>query len=177
MSADISYGKMQIPLYRTYAGPMSGLKPIPESAFVGRNNILFAAEVGVEVFGDNFMPAYTEGDNRNVVATDTMKNFVLRQGLEYDGPTLEGFAQFVGTRFLATYPQMQRLRITMKEQPFEAAHVPDGSGAFANSGVLFSRSHNSRALAVLDVERATDGSGITAHRCGVEGLQLVKITG
>src|SRR5206468_6253149 len=66
LKSQISYGKMQIPLYRTYAAPMSGVKSIPESGFTGRNNILFAAEVDVEVFGDNFMPAYTDGDNSNV---------------------------------------------------------------------------------------------------------------
>ncbi|HYP41348.1 MAG TPA: urate oxidase, partial [Chloroflexia bacterium] len=73
MSAEISYGKAEISLYRIYAKPMSGLTAIPESAFTGRDNNLFAVEVEVEVFGDNFLPAYTEGDNSNVVATDTMK--------------------------------------------------------------------------------------------------------
>src|SRR5438874_12329909 len=119
---------MQIPLYRAYAAPMSGLKSIPESGFTGRNNILFAAEVDVEVFGDNFMPAYTEGDNSNVVPTDTMKNFVLTQALEYDGATLEGFLHFLGHRFLNTYPQMQRLRLTGREQPFDAVSVPSATG-------------------------------------------------
>ena len=112
MSATISYGKGQISLYRTYARPLAGLTPIPESAFTGRDNTLFAAEVTVEVFGNNFLPAYTEGDNANVVATDTMKNFVLAQALAYGGSTLEGFLDFLGRQFLLTYPQMQSLRLT-----------------------------------------------------------------
>jgi len=75
------------------------------------------------VLGDNFLPAYTEGDNSNVVATDTMKNFVLREALAYDGATLEGFLDFVGRRFLDTYPQIHSLRLTGHEQPFHAAPV------------------------------------------------------
>ena len=177
MSAEISYGKGQISLYRTYAQPLSGLTPIPESAFTGRDNILFALEVTVEVFGMEFWPAYTEGDNRNVVATDTMKNFVLRQALDYGGATLEGFLLFLGHQFLATYPHMSRLRISGKESPFAPARVPDDSGAFGASTVLFSREHDDYALAVLDLAREGDTVRVIGHRCGRAGLQLIKVTG
>jgi urate oxidase len=176
--AEISYGKAQVSLYRTYAGALSGVRGIPESAFTSREQNLFALEVDVEVFGDNFMPAYTQGDNSSVVATDTMKNFVLRQALDYTGATLEGFLDFLGRRFLATYPQMQRLRLTGRELPFEAALVPaDEDGGFTLSDRLFSRSHNSYARALVEMERAGDDFAITGHRCGVAGLQLIKLTG
>jgi urate oxidase len=177
MSAAISYGKGQISLYRTYGQPLSGLTPIPESAFTGRDNILFALEVLVEVFGTEFWPAYTEGDNRNVVATDTMKNFVLRQALDYEGATLEGFLLFLGRQFLATYPHMARLRLTGKEYPFHAARVPGDAGGFDASAVLFSREHDDHALAVLDLARDGEAVRVTGHRCGRAGLHLIKITG
>jgi urate oxidase len=178
VSSEISYGKAQISLYRTYAGELSGVGSIAESAFTGREQNLFGLEVDVEVFGDNFMPAYTLGDNSNVVATDTMKNFVLRQALDYAGTTLEGFLDFLGRRFLSTYSHMQRLRLTGKELPFEAALVPSGEvGGFALSDRLFSRSHNSYALGVIEMERAGGGFAITGHRCGVVGLQMIKLTG
>jgi len=178
LGAEISYGKAQVPMYRTYASEMSGLRRVPESAFQGRKNILFGVEVDVEVFGDNFMPAYTHGDNSNVVATDTMKNFILRQGLHYSGATIEGFLYFLGTQFFATYPQMHRLRLTGREQPFDAVSVPDHTGEQSSkSEVLFSRSHNSYAYAMIEMERAKDGVKITGHRCGHIGLQLIKVTG
>ena len=177
MRATISYGKAEIGLYRTYARPLEGLAPIPESAFTGRPNTLFAAEVTVEVFGDNFLPAYTEGDNSGVVATDTMKNFVLQQGLAYEGATFEGFLRFLGLRFLATYPQMRSLRLTARERPFRAASVPRDGGAWGDSGVLFARAHDDYAVAVLEIERDGDGERVTGHRCGRHGLQLIKITG
>jgi len=178
VSTQISYGKGNITLYRTYAAELSGITPIPESTFTGRDNTLFAVDVTVEVFGDNFMPAYTEGDNRNVVATDTMKNFVLSQALRFEGATLEGFLFFLGERFLATYPQMQSLRVTGKEQPFDEAIVPSEDGGFTTSNVLFSRSHNDYAYASVSVTRSeVGGVVVTDHRCGRLGMQLIKVTG
>ena len=176
MQVEISYGKQQITLYRTYALPLVGLSSIPESAFVGRENTLFAAEIGVDVPGDNFLAAYTEGDNRDVVATDTMKNFVLRESLSYPGATLEGLLDFLGRRFLATYPQMQRLNLSARELPFSAVLTPEGAG-FAPSPVLFSRSYADAACAELSLDRAGEQVVVSAQRSGRLGLQLIKITG
>ncbi|HEX6291545.1 MAG TPA: urate oxidase [Herpetosiphonaceae bacterium] len=178
MGTQISYGKADIRLYRTYARPLTGLAVIPESPYAGRPNTLFAVNVEVEVFGDNFLPAYTQGDNSNVVATDTMKNFVLRQALAFDGATLEGWLEFLGRQFLTTYPVMQSLRVSGREQPFVAARVPaDDAQGFADSGVLFSRSHDDAAVAAIDLERRGDEIVVTSHECGRVGMQLIKLTG
>jgi urate oxidase len=184
MSADgpryrISYGKARIPLYRVYATPLTGLTPVPESPFTGRANTVLALRVDVEVFGNNFLPAYTEGDNSSVVATDSMKNFALAQALAYDGATLEGFLDVLGRRFLAIYPQMHALRLAATEQPFTAARVPERGGGFADSAVLFSPSHGDHAFAALECERdgATGEYRLTAHTCGRRGMQLMKVTG
>jgi urate oxidase len=176
MRPTVHYGKGNITLYRTYARPLAGVTAIPESSFTGRANTLFAADVEVTVFGDHTLASYTEGDNSHVLATDTMKNFVLKQALAYEGSTLEGFLHFLGRRFLATYPDMQTLRLTGREQPFADAPVPF-VGGFKASEVLFSRRHDDYAVAALDVERDGDGARIAAHRCGQVGLQLIKVTG
>ena len=178
MNTTISYGKGEVALYRTYATPLSGLAPIPESSFTGRSNILFAAEVLVEVFGDNFLPAYTEGDNSNVVATDSMKNFVLQKALEFSGSTLEGYLDFLGHQFLLTYPQMQSLRVSAREVPFTAARVPVAdASAWTESPVLFGRGRDDYATAMLQLERDGDDVKIVDHRCGQAGLQWIKVTG
>ncbi|MGH2479178.1 MAG: factor-independent urate hydroxylase, partial [Ktedonobacteraceae bacterium] len=129
---EISYGKMCIPLYRVYAAPLTGVAPIPESAFTGRENTLLAAEVDVEVSGGNFIAAYTHGDNRNIVATDSMKNFVLKHALTFEGSTLEEFLHLLGHAFLATYAQIERVRLTGRELAFTAASVPQ-RGVFGAS--------------------------------------------
>ena len=176
MSASIRYGKRQVTVYRTHAAPLTGVAPIPESGFQGATNTLFAAEVDVEVLGENFLPAYTEGDNSNVVATDTMKNFVLSMALSYPGATLEGFLDYLGRQFLATYAQMQGLRLSGREQPFHAARVP-GADGFTDSGVLFHRAHDDYHYATLEFTRQGDGVAVTGHQCGRLGLQMIKVTG
>src|SRR5918997_1019083 len=101
----ITYGKLRVPLQRVVARD-------------ARHELL-AAEVSVEVLGENFLAAYTEGDNREVVATDTMKNFILRESLAYEGDTLDGLLEHLGRGFLGTYPVMQEVRMSGREAPFE----------------------------------------------------------
>jgi len=145
----ISYGKLRVPLHRVTEG---------EDGAHG----LFACEVDVEVLGENFTEAYTHGDNREVVATDTMKNFILRQAMAYGGVTLEGFAAHLGRGFLSTYPVMQAVRVTVRELRFDAL-----------SAVLFSRSRDDHGMAMAEL----DGGGLTGHRSGREDLWLLKVTG
>ncbi len=179
-SLTISYGKLRVPVYRVYASPLTGVAAIPESQFTGRENILFAYEVDVEVLGDNFLPAYTHGDNSNVVATDSMKNFVLRQALDFEGSTLEEYLNMLGRNFLTIYPQMQRLRLGGREIPFADVPVPQSNAShFAASNVLFSHSHSDYTTAVLEFERK-EGSGdpvLTSHTCGRVNMELFKVTG
>jgi urate oxidase / 2-oxo-4-hydroxy-4-carboxy-5-ureidoimidazoline decarboxylase len=145
----ISYGKLRVPLHRVTEGD-------------GGRRELFACEVDVEVLGENFTAAYTEGDNRDVVATDTMKNFILRQAVAYAGDTLEGFAAHLGRGLLDTYPVMEAVRVTVRELRFDRV-----------SDVLFSRSDDDRGVAAIEL----GGGGLTDHRSGREGLWLLKVTG
>jgi urate oxidase / 2-oxo-4-hydroxy-4-carboxy-5-ureidoimidazoline decarboxylase len=141
----IRYGKHNVSFYRTH--PDRGL---------------LAGRVSIDVFGDNFLPAYTEGDNREVVATDTMKNFVYAMALEYQGASHEGFAAFLGRRFLTTYPPMQSLRLFVEEIPF-AIHSPK----------LLSPLRDDYGTVELQVER----DRLQTLRCGRRNLRLVKLTG
>jgi len=179
MQYDIHYGKADVKVYRTYGSPLQGVAPIPESPFSGRSNALMAAQIEVIVRGEVFMEAYTRGDNRLVVATDTMKNFIHAASLSCPAANLEGWLHHVGSQFLATYPHMERLTMVGRELPYPAALVPDDDGdGWTESDVLFSRDRNDASTASLDLER--DGGGgvlITAHDCGRADLQLIKITG
>jgi urate oxidase len=179
MTYEISYGKADVKVYRTHGTPLQGVTAIPESPFAGRENTLMAAEIEVVVRGTAFLDAYTSGDNRLVVATDTMKNFIHTASLECPAATLEGWLHHVGSAFLATYPRMERLTMVGRELPFPAAVVPSADGdGFAASEVLFGRDRNDRSTASLDLERdEAGGVRITGHACGREELQLIKITG
>jgi urate oxidase len=141
----ISYGKEAVSVYRTDG--------------VGS---LFAAEVAIEVFGETFMPAYTDGDNSLVVATDTMKNFVHATALGYEHTELEGFLVLLGERFLATYGHVERLAVRGRELPFER-----------RGPVLFQRLDGDYGVAEVELDR----SGLLTHRSGRRGIKLIKLTG
>jgi urate oxidase / 2-oxo-4-hydroxy-4-carboxy-5-ureidoimidazoline decarboxylase len=177
MKHEIRYGKAEVRVYRTHAEPLTGITPIPESPFAGRDNALVAAELEVVVRGTQFLDAYTRGDNRRVVATDTMKNFIHAASLTARARTLEEWLLEVGTAFLGTYPHMERLTMLGRELPFPAAVVPADDG-FASSDRLFSRDRCDHGTARLDLERAEGGQvRITDHESGRSGLQLIKTTG
>jgi urate oxidase / 2-oxo-4-hydroxy-4-carboxy-5-ureidoimidazoline decarboxylase len=176
---EIRYGKAAVNVYRTHGAPLTGITPVPESPFTGRDNTLMAAEIEIQVRGQGFLESYTEGDNRQVVATDTMKNFVHAASASNASPTLEGWIDHVGRAFLEHYPQMERITMLGRELPYPAATVPadDGDG-FVASEVLFARDRNDQSIARLDLELTDDGSvRLTDHACGREDMQLIKITG
>src|SRR5437879_3099803 len=129
-TTEISYGKAQVVFYRLGGHDIAPL----------------AASVDVDVFGKRFLAAYTEGDNREVVATDTMKNFVYAMAAEYSGRTLLGLCAFLGRRFLETYPVMEALRVSAREVPLDAA-----AGERGPSDVLFRSTRGHGAVAQVAV--------------------------
>jgi urate oxidase len=155
-TTEISYGKAHVIFYRLGGHDLAPL----------------AASVDVDVFGKQFLAAYTEGDNREVVATDTMKNFVYAMASEYAGRTLLGLCAFLGRRFIETYPMMESLRVSAREVPLDAA-----AGERGPSEVLFRSTRTDRAVAQVAVEAVDGKSEITAARSGWEGMVLVKTTG
>ena len=155
-STEISYGKAHVLFYRL------GGRDVPP----------LAASVDIDVFGKRFVTAYTHGDNREVVATDTMKNFVYAMAAEYSGSTLLGLCAFLGRRFIETYPVMEALRVTAREVPLDAAASERGL-----SDVLFRSTRGDRAVAQVEVDAVGGKPEITAARSGWEGMALVKTTG
>jgi urate oxidase / 2-oxo-4-hydroxy-4-carboxy-5-ureidoimidazoline decarboxylase len=160
----ISYGKLAVPVQCVGVAPLRGLPEIPESPVRALDSGLLAIDVSMEVLGQGFLAAYTEGDNRSVVATDTMKNVILRHALEHDGATPEGFLDALGHRFLGSYPEMEGLRLSAHEQPFEP--VPIGGEP------------SDRLVAELELERGADGGiRLVTAGSGRVGMRLLKTTG
>ena len=177
MKHEIRYGKADVKVYRTHAEPLTGITPIPESPFSGRENTLTAAEIEVIVHGTQFLDAYTKGDNRLVVATDTMKNFIHAASLTARARTLEEWLLEVGRAFLDSYPHMERLTLLGRDLPFPSAVVP-GPDGFEASDRLFSRDRCDFGTARLELARKEDGTVVIAdHDSGRHGLQLIKLTG
>lgn len=153
---EISYGKKRVVFYR----------------LAKRSAPPFAASVTIDVFGEGFLGAYTEGDNRTVVATDTMKNFVYATASDFAGTSLEAYVAFLGERLLETYPQMERIGVTAHEVPLDAA-----AGAEAGSDVVFRLTRGDVAMAEASFERQGGSVVMRSRRSGIEGMRLLKTTG
>jgi urate oxidase len=170
----MNYGKENVAVYRTYATPLENVRTIPESSFDGRENILFGAEVRVQVEGEAFLPSFSEGDNSMVVATDSMKNFVHHHLGEYEGATIEGFLEYVGTELLETYSQIETVTVSADRLPFEERPVP-GEDGFEPSELVFRVADGAAGYGEVTLERTTDETERTEQTSGVTGIELVKV--
>lgn len=170
------YGKGDVWVYRSYAKPLTNLTLIPESGFTGRDNVLFGMNIKVAVSGESFITSFAAGDNTLVVATDSMKNFILRKAGEYDGATAEGFLAFACRKLLETYPQMTGVKMTADQVSFDVLPVP-GEGGFESGNLVYRYGQNEHPKAMVELTRAHDGIAVAAHEGGVADLKLIKVKG
>lgn len=176
MDRTMSYGKEDVWVYRTYAKPLTGTPAIPESGFTGRSNILFGMKVKVEVEGEQFFASFKDGDNTLVVATDSMKNFVLKHAGDYEGSTQEGFLEFIGRRFLETYPQMTGVKVSSEQISFDELPIKK-DGGIEPSPLVFRYSLNEQACAEVTVKRSDKEVVLSNHLSSLKGLKLIKVKG
>jgi urate oxidase len=148
------YGKGDVIAYRLNRDgkTASGASPV------------FGANVTILVYGDAFWPTYTTGDNTGLVATDSMKNFVQREMLNYEGSDLEDCCRLLATKFLSKYPQAEGVQVSAVEIPYAA--IPGSSVAFAPAGP-------DRATAQLEINR----DGIVEVVSGIRGFKLLRLGG
>jgi urate oxidase/2-oxo-4-hydroxy-4-carboxy-5-ureidoimidazoline decarboxylase len=125
---------------------------------------VFGANITMLVYGDAFWPTYTTGDNSGLIATDSMKNFMQREMLHYEGPDLEDCCRFLGAKFLATYPQVEGVQMSAVEIPYAA--LPDSDVAFAPAGPHC-------ATARLELNRY----GVAEIASGIRGFKLLRLGG
>jgi urate oxidase/2-oxo-4-hydroxy-4-carboxy-5-ureidoimidazoline decarboxylase len=125
---------------------------------------VFGANITILAYGDAFWSTYTAGDNTGLIATDSMKNFVQREMLNYSGPDLEDCCRFLGSKFLKTYPQVEGVQMSAVEIPYSV--LPNSDVAFAPTG-------QDRATARLELNR----SGVVEIASGVSGFRLLRLGG
>lgn len=101
----------------------------------GARHELFEFDVAVELEGA-FAAAYNEGDNRNVIATDTIKNTVYVLAKQNDFASVESFAFLLARHFISTYSHVDRATAEIT-QPIWTRIVVDGvphDHAFTHGG-------------------------------------------
>jgi urate oxidase len=128
----------------------------------GRSPV-FGANVLMLLYGDAFWKTYTQGNNTGLIATDSMKNFIQRETMNFDGYDLEEYCRFLGDKFLGTYSQVEGLQISASEVPYDPI---GGAVAFAPGGP-------DRATARIEIAR----TGIFEIVSGIAGFKLLRLGG
>jgi len=124
----------------------------------------FGVNITILAYGDAFWPTYTTGDNTGLIATDSMKNFVQREMLNYEGADLEDCCRFLGTKFLSLYAQVDGIQLSAVEIPY--APLPGSSVAFAPGGP-------DSPTARLEMNR----EGVVEIVSGIRGFRLLRLGG
>jgi len=148
------YGKGDVVVYRLNR---DGNTPEGQSP-------VFGASVLMLVYGDAFWPTYTTGDNTGLIATDSMKNFIQRETLNFTGADLEDYCRFLGAKFMDTYPQVEGVQVSAVEIPH--AGIRKGDVAFAPSGP-------ERAAARIELGR----EGMIEVASSIRGFRLLRLGG
>jgi urate oxidase len=125
---------------------------------------VFGASITILVYGDAFWQTYTTGDNTGLVATDSMKNFVQREILNFEGSDLEDCCRFLGAKFLGLYPQVEGVQMSAVEIPYSA---------LGGSDIAFTPAGPDRASARLEIDR----QGIVEAASGIVGFKLLRLGG
>ena len=152
------YGKGDVIAYRLHR---DGKPPAGQSAFFGANVLIL-------IYGEAFWPTYTTGDNSSLVATDSMKNFIQRETLNFPGDDLEAYCQFLGEKFMGLYPQAEGAQVTASQIPYETLTA---------SGISFVPAGPDCANARLELVR--DGAALKTQelRSGIKGFRLLRLNG
>jgi len=149
------YGKGDVIAYRLHRN---------RATPAGRSPV-FGTSVLMLVYGDAFWPTYTKGDNKALVATDSMKNFIQRETMNFDGFDLEEYCRFLADKFLRTYPQVEGLQVSADEIP----HAPIDPA----TNVAFVPSGPERSRAQIELNR----TGLVEVKSAIRGFNLLRLGG
>lgn len=83
---------------------------------------LFEIEAAIQLEGD-FAAAYRDGDNRSVIATDTIKNTVYVLAKENAFDSIEQFALILARHFISTYAHVSQAAVELTQSAYQRIEV------------------------------------------------------
>ena len=141
--SETSYGKSRIRLVQvTRRGDRHELRDL---------------DVAVAFEGD-YDTSYTDGDNRDVLPTDTMKNTVYALAAREGAGEPEAFGVILGRHFLGRNPKLQRVVIDLIDHGW--SHIANGAREHGQAFVRRGQELRT-ARVVTDRTRITVASGLT----------------
>jgi urate oxidase len=146
-----NYGKQRVRLLRV--SRHEGLRDIKELT------------LGIRFEGD-FETAHTQGDNRKLLPTDTMKNTVYALARQHPIETTEKFCMNLAEHFIGRNPQVSRVRIDATETLWARLAWNGKSHPYT-----FTRSSEEKRTVIVSGTRGEKTVG-----AGIEGLAVLKTT-
>jgi urate oxidase len=148
-----SYGKSSVRLTKVARSP--------------QRHELMELSVDILLEGD-FADSYLTGDNRKIIATDSMKNTVYVLARENDFHSIEQFAQILCRHFVKTYPQVTTATVDIAQTTWDRIQTDQHPHphAFVGGG-----SERRTCQARLNAKSKLELSG------GIADLQVLKTTG
>lgn len=120
------------------------------------------------LFAGDFKSCFVEGDNRNILPTDTMKNTVYSLARESSQTCMEEFGQELAEFFLDHNPQLSATQVSISEKTWERVLIegkPHPTTFEQSSG----------ELQTTEISQARDGA--SSVWSGLEDLVIMKTAG
>jgi urate oxidase len=132
----------------------------------GEAHELMELSADIVLTGD-FSASYTDGDNSQIIATDSMKNTVYVLAKERDFKSIEEFAILLCGHFIETYRQVRGATVAIRQTPWErvVVHGKPHAHSFVEGG------------AERRICRAEISGGKLTLSGGVVDLGVLKTTG
>jgi urate oxidase len=149
---DHGYGKSEVRLVRVTRTP-------------GRHELRdLTVDVGLR--GD-FRAAHVDGDNRDLLATDTLRNVVYAFAREHGVEEPETFGRALAEHFVAAGPTVAEARVDIAEHPWSRLSLDGREHDHA-----FQRGQGGTRLATV----SADAAGDVAIEAGIDDLLVLKTT-
>lgn len=135
----------------------------------GERHDLIEISVDIQLKG-NFERVHTEGDNSNVLPTDTMKNTVYVLAKKHAFPSIEEFGMILADHFLKAHPDITSTTISLHETPWKRINsIKDGK----QEPHPFSFVHGGNERQTTTVSSTRSGHVIES---GLNDLTILKTT-
>jgi len=128
-------------------------------------HVLHEIAVNIQLEG-KFERSYTEGDNSDVVATDSMKNTVYVLAAEHELKSIEAFGKILAQHFLSSYETISKVTVHLEEELWHRISVngTEHKNSFYGAGA---EKHTA------DINATRESVDVVS---GIVGLKLVKTT-
>lgn len=158
--SDQGYGKNNVKvLHITRNGPVHSIKE-------------FEVDTHLKLYTQK---DYFEGDNSDIVATDSQKNTVYVLAKKYGIKTPEEFALLLTSHFLNKYPHVKEAHVHVEEYPWERLGQQESTSGYGKQKHNHAFVFTPTAIRYCDViQKRNDSKPIIIS--GLKGLRVLKTT-